>query len=60
MRKTLYKIRQGRIICGVCNGLAEYFDVDVNVVRLGTVILACCSGVGLVAYIVAAVILPEA
>lgn len=57
--KTLYKIRQGRIICGVCNGIASYFNVDVNVVRIGTVILGC-SGAGIFAYIVAAIILPEA
>ncbi len=58
--KTLYKIKRGSIICGVCNGIAAYFNVDVNVVRIGTVILGCCSGVGVVAYIVAAIILPEA
>jgi phage shock protein PspC (stress-responsive transcriptional regulator) len=58
--KKLYKISQGKMICGVCNGIAAYFNVDVNLVRIGTVILACCSGVGLAAYIVAAIILPEA
>lgn len=58
--KKLYKVRQGKIICGVCGGVAQYFDVDPNVVRLGTVILGCCSGVGVVVYIVAAIILPEA
>ncbi len=56
--KKLYRLRNGRMICGVCAGVGEYFNVDPNVVRLGTVILSC-MGMGVVAYIVAAIILPE-
>lgn len=55
--KTLYRLNDGKMICGVCAGVAEYFDIDPNLVRIGTVILGC-MGMGLVAYIVAAVILP--
>ncbi len=55
--KTLYRLNEGKMICGVCAGVAEYFDIDPNLVRIGTVILGC-MGMGLVAYIVAAVILP--
>lgn len=55
--KTLYRLNEGRMICGVCAGLGEYFEVDPNLVRLAAVILAC-TGMGLVAYIVAAIILP--
>ena len=58
MEKKLYRVREGRMICGVCAGIGEYFDVDPNVVRIGAVILGC-MGMGLVAYIVAAIILPE-
>ncbi len=58
MGKTLYKIREGRIIAGVCNGIGEYFGVDVNVIRIAAVLLGC-TGTGIIAYIVAAVILPE-
>lgn len=58
MGKTLYKIRNGRIIAGVCNGIGEYFDVDVNVIRIAAVLLGC-TGAGIIAYVVAAVILPE-
>lgn len=46
------------MICGVCGGLAEYFDVDPTLVRIGAALI-CCSGYGIVAYIVAAVIMPE-
>ena len=56
--KKLYRLRNGRMICGVCSGVAEYFEVDPNLVRIGTVILGC-MGMGVVAYIVAAIILPE-
>ena len=34
MAKPLYKLREGRIISGVCAGLAEYFNIDVNIVRI--------------------------
>lgn len=48
-----------KMICGVCSGLAEYFNVDVTLVRLGTVVLSAAWGSGLLAYIVAAIIMPE-
>lgn len=56
--KKLYRLREGRMVCGVCAGVGEYFNVDPNLVRIGTVILGC-MGVGVVTYIVAAIILPE-
>ena len=46
------------MICGVCGGIGEYFNIDPNLVRIGFVLLGC-GGVGIIAYIVAAVILPE-
>ena len=48
-----------KMICGVCSGLAEYLNVDVTLVRLGTAVLTAVWGTGLVAYIVAAFIMPE-
>lgn len=59
MRKTLYRIRQGRIISGVCTGLSEYLDIDVNVIRLLVIITSFAGGVGIIAYIAAAILLPE-
>ena len=58
MEKKLYRLKDGKMICGVCAGVAEYFEVDANLVRIGTVILGCL-GVGVITYIVAAIILPE-
>ncbi|MCI6561760.1 MAG: PspC domain-containing protein [Ruminococcus sp.] len=57
--KRLYKNTQEKMICGVCKGLSEYFDIDVSIVRLLFVILALASGVGLILYIAAAIILPD-
>lgn len=48
-----------RMICGVCSGLAEYFGVDVTVVRLATVVISLFTCVGVIAYLVGAVIMPE-
>lgn len=57
MRK-LYKIKAQRKICGVCAGFAEYFELDVSLIRI---IWAACafSGVGFFAYFIAAIILPD-
>lgn len=60
MNKKLYKSRTDKALSGVCAGLAEYLNIDVVVVRLLAVILCFMSfGTVLVAYIVAAVIMPE-
>ena len=59
MKKRLYKIEEGKKICGVCGGIAEYFDVDPTLIRLLWVILVLCVGTGILAYIVAALIMPN-
>lgn len=60
--KKLYKIEQGKIISGVCGGIAEYFNIDPSLIRILLVVasLLFSFGVGgLVAYIIAACILPK-
>lgn len=57
--KKLYKSFENRMICGVCGGIAEYFNLDPTLIRLAWVILTCFGGAGIFAYIVAAVIVPE-
>ena len=57
--KRLYK-SDNKMICGVCSGVAEYFDIDPTLVRLIVVFLIFAGvGSGLIAYIIAAVIMPE-
>ncbi len=60
MKKTLYRINEGKIIAGVCTGLSEYLNLDVNVIRLLCIISLFAGGVGIIAYIAAAILLPEA
>ena len=55
--KRLYRSTQERMLCGVCGGIAEYFDVDPTLIRLGAVVLGF-TGSGIVAYIIAAIIIP--
>ena len=58
MKKTLYKSRKDHFLFGVCGGLAEYFDVDPTLVRLACGLLCLYAGTGLLAYVVAACIIP--
>ena len=58
--KKLYRIEQGAKLTGVCGGVAEYFNIDANIVRLIWVIVTLCSvGAGLILYIGASVLLPK-
>jgi phage shock protein C len=57
--KKLYKSAMNKKVWGVCAGLAEYFDVDVTLVRLLFVIFTLMGGPGLIVYIVLALVLPE-
>ena len=59
MKKRLYKIEEGKKLCGVCGGIAEYFDIDPTIVRLLWVILIFCAGTGVLAYFIAAIIMPN-
>jgi phage shock protein C len=58
-RKRLVRPRQGRKIAGVCIGFAEYFDVDVTVVRLVWLIGSFMTGIGLLAYPIAWIVMPD-
>jgi phage shock protein C len=58
-RKRLVRPRQGRKIAGVCLGFAEYFDVDVTVVRLVWLITSFMTGIGLISYPIAWIVMPE-
>ena len=57
--KQLYRSTTDRKIAGVCGGIAEYFDMDPTVVRLIFAAVSIFSGVGILAYIAAVIIIPE-
>ena len=57
MKKKLYKSVKDRKLTGVCGGIAEYFDIDSNIVRIMWLILVLCAGTGLLAYIICAIVL---
>ena len=59
MQKRLYNSQTDKKICGVCGGIADFFGIDPTVVRLIWALLIFCAGTGLLAYIVAALVLPE-
>ena len=52
-QKRLYRSQDSRMLCGVCGGVAEYFNVD-------PMVLLGCSGSGILAYFIAAIIIPDA
>jgi phage shock protein C len=60
MGNKLYRVKKGRVVAGVAAGMAEYFDIDIAVMRLVFVVLLFASPLlGLVAYFAAAIIIPE-
>ena len=60
MTKKLYKIEEGKKLDGVCGGLAEYFGIDAVLVRLIWALATLCSaGVGLIGYLICAIIMPR-
>jgi len=58
MDKKLYRNTSNKMIAGVCSGLAEYLNIDPTIVRLIWALIGL-SGAGIVAYLIAAIIIPE-
>jgi len=56
--KKLYKKQEGKMVCGVCGGIGDYFNIDPTLIRLVWA-LAACTGAGIVAYFIAAIVMPE-
>lgn len=57
--KRLFRVREGRLLAGVAAGVAAYFGVDVNLVRLAFGIFTIFYGLGVLIYLAAWVIIPE-
>ena len=57
--KRLYRSREDRMIAGVAGGLGQYFTIDPVLVRLAFVLFGVGTGIGLIAYIILAIVVPE-
>jgi phage shock protein C len=57
--KRLYRSGKDRILGGVCGGLGEHFEVDPVLVRLAWVLFSIIYGAGILAYILAWIIIPR-
>lgn len=59
--RRLYRIMDGAVIAGVCNGIAAFLQIDVTLVRIGFIITALITkGAGILAYVAAMIVVPEA
>lgn len=59
MEKKLYKSNTDKKVCGVCGGIAEYLNVDSTIIRLILVLAIFFAGCGVLAYIIAALVMPN-
>ena len=59
MEKKLYKSNQNKMLDGVCGGIAEYIGIDPTVVRRIWALFSLMGGCGILAYIIAAIIIPR-
>ena len=57
--KPLQRLRHGRLVAGVCSGLAAYFGIDATLVRLAFAVLTVFGGLGILLYLCGWVIIPD-
>ena len=59
MNKKLYKNKAQGKICGVCAGIAEFFEIDVTIIRILWLVAVFAVGTGLLAYLACAIVMPD-
>lgn len=60
MEKKLLRARNDKVLAGVCGGLAKYLGLDATILRIvWAILLISPGGIGLIAYVLAAVIIPQ-
>jgi len=57
--KRLYRLKDGRIVAGVCTGLRAYVGIDATLIRLGFALLTAFGGLGALLYLCAWIVLPD-
>ena len=55
----LHRSSNNKLLAGVCGGIAQYFDIDPTIVRLAWLVAVFCAGGGLIAYLIAYVVIPQ-
>lgn len=58
-KKRLYRSETNVKIAGVCAGIAEYFEIDPTLVRLGWIIFTLMGGAGIIGYFIAWIVIPK-
>ncbi len=58
-KKKLRKSKKDKVIAGVCAGLAHYLNIDPVILRIIWILLVICFGVGIIAYLVMWIIMPN-
>lgn len=58
MKRRVYRLTDNKVIAGVCSGLGEYFDIDPTWVRLLFLLSIFANGLGILAYVVAWIVIP--
>lgn len=56
--KRLYRSTGDKLFLGVCGGIGEYFNIDPTIIRVIWAIFGC-TGAGILAYFIAAVLMPS-
>jgi phage shock protein C len=56
--KKLYLVKEGKKVCGLCNGIGEYFEIDPTIIRLAWLVFVFMGGTGLLAYFIGALVVP--
>lgn len=58
--KKLYRSKTNKQLSGLCGGIADYFEMDASVIRLGWIVVTILTGIvpGIIAYFVAAIVVP--
>ena len=59
MGKKLYRSKTDSKLCGVCGGIAKYFNLDPTIIRLIWTLAVLLAGTGVVLYIACALVIPE-
>lgn len=56
--KRLYRKEENKLLLGVCSGIADYFEVDETLIRVGWLLLSSFGGSGIIVYLLCSFIMP--